>query len=414
MVKLVGMVMGLAISIYLGRILGPDDFGVFNLANRILTILVTICLLGVPRALVKEIAIADNKGNFKRAAKFINTSYILNGAVAIVIVSLMLALSRWIVNDIFEEPKLYIPLILGLLAVIPKVYSLLFSSGLVGFRKIWQSNLVDNALIFFIIGASLAILWFFDVTTNLNTVALVYSSSALIIAIIFGVYWKSVYKYQSKFFFAGKELLKTSLPLFYITVATIISANIDGIILGAFVGTKEVGLYAVALRLAMLNSFILVVMNGTVAPKVAALYASDKIQELDLMINRTNILLTVLAALNLLIFIFVGRFILSFWGSEFTVAYPILMILSVAQFINITTGNAGTLLIMCGKEKLHSFVSIVAVILNIVLNVLLIKIYGIYGAAIATGMVVIFENVFKLYLAKKHLGILTLPRINLK
>ncbi len=100
---------------------------------------------------------------------------------------------------------------------------------------------------------------------------------------------------------------------------------------------------------------------------------------------------------------------LGFWGPDFAEAFPILMILSIGQFFNISTGCSGLLLIMCGYEKIHGAISVISVISNLILNLILISYYGAMGAALATAITVTTANLLKVFYAKRKTDILTLP-----
>ena len=96
---------------------------------------------------------------------------------------------------------------------------------------------------------------------------------------------------------------------------------------------------------------------------------------------------------------------LNLWGQEFVSAYSILIVLAIGQFVNISTGSCCLLLVMTGHEKIHSYISFCSLLMNVVLNIVLIIRFGALGAAIATATTVIFENFFKLILAKRKTSI---------
>ncbi len=73
-----------------------------------------------------------------------------------------------------------------------------------------------------------------------------------------------------------------------------------------------------------------------------------------------------------------------------------LVVLSVAQFINCITGGVGFTLSMTGKQYLEMYNSIAMVLINIVLNYFLIPEYGAMGAAIATSISIIAINLVRL------------------
>ena len=67
------------------------------------------------------------------------------------------------------------------------------------------------------------------------------------------------------------------------------------------------------------------------------------------------------------------------------------------------------LLIMCGYEKEHGYISVFCVVLNLLLNYFFIQKHGALGAAIATSITVSVENLTKFFLVKRKIGILTIP-----
>ena len=150
------------------------------------------------------------------------------------------------------------------------------------------------------------------------------------------------------------------------------------------------------------------VTNASIAPKLASLYDESKISEMQLMVQRVTKGLAIVGLLFITFFIVLGQWLLDFWGAGFQEAYWVLVILSIGQFFNMATGCSGMILVMCGFEKIHGYISLVAVILNIILNVLLILSYGALGAAIATAITATFANLTKFVFVRKKLKISTI------
>ena len=123
------------------------------------------------------------------------------------------------------------------------------------------------------------------------------------------------------------------------------------------------------------------------------------------MVQKITNVLFIIAILSVIIFITLGNPILSVWGSEFSEAYWVLVILSIGQFFNISTGATGITLMMCGKEKILSRIKILELVSNLLLNYILILNYQAVGAAIATAITLILLNTLKLIIVKKELNI---------
>ena len=64
---------------------------------------------------------------------------------------------------------------------------------------------------------------------------------------------------------------------------------------------------------------------------------------------------------------------------------------------------------MCGYEKIFSYITGSFLILNIVLNYFLIIRYNEVGAAIATTLTIVGENITRVIVAKQKTGVLTIP-----
>ena len=86
-----------------------------------------------------------------------------------------------------------------------------------------------------------------------------------------------------------------------------------------------------------------------------------------------------------------------------------LVVLAIGQFINVSTGSVGFVLIMAGNERLARNNTLLAATVSLVLNVLLIPPLGALGAAIATAASIASLNLSAAYLVKRRLGILTIP-----
>lgn len=405
------MLAGLFVSLALGRILGAEGLGIINLANRITSILLIVSLLGVHQLLIKEIAIAYPKQHWQRIRDCLSSALKLNGGVALLISIIAICLTPWLANHIFHEPDLKIPLIIFLAALVFQVLSRMYSSGLIGFRKIWQSNLVNETLSIALVGVALLIMWLFNIKVTIINAAYAYAIGRVIVTVIMNIYWRSITKSLPKNApnNISTYLAKSSWPFLLVSAAGIISTNVDGVMLGWLGNAKDVGLYSVAARISTLSIFLLQVTNSAISPKLAALFADGKIKEMNKMVQSVTLGLTIVTLLPLIFFIFGGNFLLSLWGIEFTTAYWALIILSIGQCFNIATGPTGLVLIMCGFEKLQSNIMLIYLALNIILDYLLIPPLGYVGAAIGSSASLIILNIVKVYFAKKRVGVSTLP-----
>jgi O-antigen/teichoic acid export membrane protein len=409
-VKIAGMIIGLIVSVSLGRILGSEGLGIINLTSTIASLLVVITLFGFSNVLVKNIALSVHNRNWRIINNNIYTSKWFNGSLAIFVVIIGVPSVSILSEGIFRNPSLEIPLIIAVVMIIPQTFSRIFASGLIGFQKIWQSNLVNDTLSIVIVGFGILVSKILDVKITVVNVAIIYAIGRFVVMCSVFLYWKTIFNYEGRKKFILKPMLKMALPLLLISGTSIVASNSDILMIGWLNDMKQVGLYTVAARLALLVSLFLQVSNAAISPKLATLFASNNIAEIDVLVKQVTLGLVLIGVGFLIFFTLGGEWVLSLWGSEFKEAHLILIILAVGQFFNISTGCAGMILIMCGYEKLHSRISLFSVVLNIALNYVLILSYGAVGAAVATAITVTFENILKLIVVKNKTGILTIPK----
>lgn len=400
-VKIAGMFISVLVSISLGRLLGADGLGIINLGNRIINILIVFGLVGMRQVIVKEIAIANSNNDQKHINNVMYTAYCVNGGITLVMSIFLILISPYLAEEVFNEPRLTYPLILFLVGLLPQVFSRIFASGLIGYKKIWQSNLVEQTLSIAFTGIGLAILFYLDYLITINKVALLYLLGRLSVTISIGLYWRSLNQRSEKPELIIPKLFKTSLSMFFISMSGIVAANANVLILGGFADVKEVGLYTVAAKIAMLTSFFLQITNSVLSPKIAALFKKEKIDELEKMVQRITRGLFFIGVSTFVIFLLFGKQLLGVWGDEFSSGYSILLIVAVGQLVNLGTGAVGVIMIMTGFEKTQSNISVIFAILNVLLNIVLIYFYGAIGAAVATTVILIASNVAKMIYVKR-------------
>lgn len=410
--KLASMFVGFLISIYLGRTLGPDGLGAVNLVNKIVIILLVFTMFGFEHVIIKFISIDKAENDIKKISSHVKTSLLFNFSLSILISSLGFLFLFFFEEFNFKE-ELYLPLFVVFLIIIPKTIAKVFSSALNGISKIWQSIFVDQIIIILLVAFGLSIAHFFEISLNIQLVLGMYLASYVLAAFIAYCFWQFNVKVKINGIFELKPMIKMAKPLLLIGSAGVIVSNIDVIMLGLLGTITDVGIYSVSSRLSLLVSFFLTITNTAIAPKIASLYNSLKIKAIKILVKRITMFLTLAAFILLILFMFYGKWLLAFWGEEFVAGYQILIVLAVSQFFNMATGCSGLLLIMSGHEKIHGLISIYSLVLNIILNLILIKTFGALGIAIATSIVIILENIFKVILAKRKTGILTIPSLNL-
>lgn len=404
-VKIFGMILGLLISVFLGRTLGSDGLGLINLANQVISLIMVFTFLGMFQIIIKEVAISHGEKNWKHIGDIMYSSYLINGTVTMFATILLILAAPWVSIYIFNDTSLIYPLVIGAIVMTPQIFVRIFSAGLIGYKKIWQSNLVEQTLSSVFVAIALLILWLVNFSISVNIVAMVYALSRFIAFIACWLYWRKIFKNKDKRTFIGRKLVYPGIPLLIVSASVLISSSADSVMIGWLNSSSQVGLYNVASKLALLTSFFLILTISTVAPKIAVLYKNGNILGLEKMLRQVNKGLTFIGIVSLLFFIFAGKYVLGLWGKEFIEAYNILIVLAIGQLVNIASGPVGNVLIMTGHQKLVRNITLITVLINVVFNYFLIQKFQALGAAFSTSFTVILNMVLYYYYVVKKTGV---------
>lgn len=200
--------------------------------------------------------------------------------------------------------------------------------------------------------------------------------------------------------------LRDAIPFMWLGGLYLLVSRTDLLMLGALRGAEEAGTYAVAMRAAEMILLVGIAANTTAAPRFSRLHdAGDQrgIERLLTSMGRRVLVLTVPLALVLVLF---AEDLLSWlYGAPYAAGAMPLRILGLAQLFVVAGGSIGTLLNMTGNERSHMHAVVLALVVNVVLNLLLIPRFGASGAAAATCSSLIVCRIAMQAMVRKHLGL---------
>jgi O-antigen/teichoic acid export membrane protein len=186
-----------------------------------------------------------------------------------------------------------------------------------------------------------------------------------------------------------------------------INTRVDVIMLGFFAGDATVGIYSLGAMFAEGLNQLPVLFRANFNPILAQKFSQGKKQEVVDLIGRTKrtaylVFAPVFLAAGLLFPVvvqFIGR------SGEFAESWVIFLVLAFGMYLASGYSPFLNLLIQYGRPGRYTVMISILVALNILLNLLLIPIYGIYGAASATATAYVF-SVFNLrYFANRFAGL---------
>lgn len=180
------------------------------------------------------------------------------------------------------------------------------------------------------------------------------------------------------------SLLKQSLPMIIQGAFTVVYSRVDQVIIKNLLDTSAVGKYDSAVRIAELWTILPYLLITALYPAII----NAKKVSVQLYAKRflyLGLLLFVIAVAVASVITLIAPIIIKvLYGSEFIEAIPVLKIY-VWSFVGTSLGVFITqYLITENLQKIIAYIMILPMIVNIILNILWIPIYGINGAAYAT------------------------------
>jgi O-antigen/teichoic acid export membrane protein len=204
--------------------------------------------------------------------------------------------------------------------------------------------------------------------------------------------------------------LKSSIPFGMTAALQLINGRTDILALGFFQPDADVGIYRVAAQLAAVVIFGMQAVAMIQGPHIAHLYANGDMQKLQQMITHSAQAILLIAVPVVIVIILFGEFIIrTVYGPAFEAAYVPLVILCVGQLVNASMGSVASLLNMTGHERDTTKSVLIGAIVNVVLNLSLVPVWGMTGAAVATAVTLIVWNLIMWRKARVRLGIETSP-----
>lgn len=180
------------------------------------------------------------------------------------------------------------------------------------------------------------------------------------------------------------RLIRIGAPIGIASLLVIAYARVNQLLVFEIAGAVEAGYFGAVYNVLQQGHIVPISVLTTLAPIIAASWPGDRARTLRVV--RQGVELMMIAALGgLAASIVLAEPLVTFvFGEEFAPAAPALPVLAGA-FVFICLGYlTGNLLLVTGLQRRLVLVSVLALIANVVINLLLIPRYGFMGAAWAT------------------------------
>jgi len=225
--------------------------------------------------------------------------------------------------------------------------------------------------------------------------------SAYVAAIVSNI----VYATQTKDMFGEFEMhiefISYSATIILGGVMALLINYIDIVMIEAMMFKSDVAVYKVSAELAQIPSIFLTIVNTVFPPMISKLYHEGKVDEVRKLYEKLTRYLLVVSSIVIGLMMVFWNPILSLYGPEYLNGKMVLFYRGLGQLINASVGSVWYIVIMTGHPRIRFFAILTSAIINIVLNFLLIPIWGIDGAAFASMASTVFINILGFFVVKK-------------
>jgi O-antigen/teichoic acid export membrane protein len=406
-------VIGLIFTPFLVKSLGPAEYGLYTLVGSLIANL-AILDVGLSESVVRFVAKYRALKQRDREDTFLGVATLIYVGIAVLVVIVGLVVSA------------NLPAIFHKGLTLQEIYSARFMLLiLVGSLALSMSfNAVSATLVAYESFIFLRLLEMTAAVLSTATMAFALVSGRKVVAIAAILAIANCMALLAKVFYAFfvlkvrlkferptwhfiKEVGHYSSAIFVVIVAEQIYWKLDGVILGAMMGTSVVAVYMIGMSFSKYLTNLSAALSRLLMPKVVRRVeqGADAVELTDLLISVSRIQSIVILPILLGMVMFGREFVYLWIGPEFRAAYTVMLATLLPYSLELLGGIRNQ--IMQAKQVYwYRSITILALsVANIALTIVLVNLMGMVGAAISTGLGVFIGYVVLNYVLKVKIGI---------
>ena len=391
-------------TIVVAQLTGDKGFGIYSLVFTWVSIVSVAATMGLDDLVLKQLPILDSKNDGPGISAIVRWTHHKALIAGLTIAAAYMLLTRYSgIPGLSDYAEFHY---WGALSIPFFVLMHLNQASMRGLGKLGQGQVAEKVIqpLFFLI---LLVVVFICGVTITDREAIIFRAGSFTIAAL--IAFLLLYRVTSKF--PKTKIDRTNHKIwlkscFYFMVSSLlytINTRIDIVFLGIYqIEPEQIAYYNVALKFSDIALIPFLVVCTVTTPMFSSLYHQGKIKELQIFYTRITALSTILITFILISFIALGPWLLTWYGKSFQAGYPVLVLLCITKFV----GPAAYLLAMVGQEKAVMKALFISVLFTIILQIILVPLFEIMGAAYATlGGLFVFDVVVG-WIAYKKTGIL--------
>lgn len=353
----------------IARQIGPSDFGILSFSQSLALMLLPLTSLGLDNILIKEFS-----QNEKIKNTIVSTAFIMQliAVLFVITISIFVSIKIYGIN---RNTSVFIISLSSLIFYIQNVYISYYQSKS-------KSILITKQSLISISLSSLFKLYLLLNKASVEAYAFSFCIDLMINFILIYLYSQNKKELVLSFSSFDKKIMNDliiqSWPMIFSSIFIILYTRLDQFMIMKMLGSEEVGLFSVAVKISDAYTFIPVLVGTSFYPLIAKECSKEKLKKyIDIIFFSAFItgLLVILLSTIVIPMLFGEKYIASIHVSNVTVFSSMFACLGGAVTNYLITVRLG---------YLRLYRAIIGVIVNLILNLIWIPKYGIIGAAYAS------------------------------
>ena len=351
-------------------ILTTEEYGIYDLIVTISTFLLPAITLLMEESMFRFLIDCKDSNDRKKVISQ-TTIYILISSIIFLVIANIL-------NLFFKIPYMFI----GIIYIITCIISALRNSILRGIGEIKSYTIINfiSSIVNIVLKVLLIAVFRFGVYGLLVSGIIANLLSSIIVFIKIKLYrYISIKAYNKELM---KSMIKYSIPLVPNSVSWSIVNLSDRLVISSFIGTAANGIYSMAYKFPNLMNTIYGFFYTAWKESSAKAVKDEDVKEFFNKIFK--MLANMMFAVSICMITCMPLFFSVFIKEAYNEAYLYIPILVIAMYYNNMSGYYGGIFSGYKDTKIMGMTTIIGAIINILVDLLLIKVIGVYAAAIST------------------------------
>lgn len=370
------MFIGLFVIIWLARYLGPSEFGLFNYVQAYVAMFSVFATLGLQSIVVRDLVKYPES-----RLELVSSAFALRVFGAMIAVLLASISILWVRPS---DNEVWLLVIILSSALLPQ------ASEIIDYY--YQSNIDVKPLV--VIRSSVFVVFsFIKVGVILLEGGLLFFAVISTVEVLLSAFFVMRYAARNKISVKLNDvsrrvcfrMLRECWPLIISGLSVMIYMRIDQIMLGQMLDDEAVGIFSAAARISEAWYFVPIAIISSVAPILTKIHQNDRAEVYR---NRLFTIMRLLTWMSIVIALIVSvvsaPLINVLYGEQYKQAADVLIIHAWAGIFVCLGVSVGPWFTNAKLLHLTMYQTILGALVNIALNLFLLPIYGVVGAAIST------------------------------